>query len=203
MQQITRGVTSVAEQSSKRESSPAGLRPSGGAFATPPQVRRTPVSARAVGSFVPRLTKTVMQKFGFSTAALLTDWQQIVGPDLARHTRPMKLKWPRNPADALDAEQTGRPGATLYLQVDGARALDVQYKGREIIDRINSYFGYRAVADMRLEQTPAPALEKPALPRQVVSSKPAKPRAPVDLGTVADDRLRAALDRLQKGMARR
>lgn len=204
MQQITREVTSVAEQSSNRESSPAGLRPArGGAFASPPQVRKTPVSARAVGSFVPRLTKTVMQKFGFSTAALLTDWQQIVGSDLARHTRPMKLRWPRNPADALDAEQTGRPGATLFLQVDGARALDVQYKGREIVDRINAYFGYRAVADMRLEQAPAPALEKPALPRQVVSPKPVKPRAPVDLGTVADDRLRAALDRLQKGMAKR
>jgi hypothetical protein len=202
MQQITSGATSVSDKTSIVESSPASRR-SGGAFSNPPQVRKIPVSARAVGSYVPRLTKTVMQKFGFSTAALLTDWSQIVGPDLARYTRPMKLKWPRTPADALDVEQAGRPGATLYLQVDGARALDVQYKARQIVDRINSYFGYRAVADMRIEQTPAPALEKAALPRQVLSAAPAKPRASVDLGAVADDRLRAALDRLQKGIARR
>ncbi len=209
----------MSDQSKKTESSPAGaqagsqvgrqartpFRPPGrSAFAVPPQVRRNFVSAKAVGSFVPRLTRKAMEKYGFSTAALLTDWAQIVGSDLARYTRPHKLKWPRAVESYGDtpAEHTGRPGATLHLQVEAARALDVQYKGRQIIERINAYFGYRAIAEMRIEQMPL-AADGPTLPRDVVGRKPGRPRASVDLGQVADERLRAALERVQKGIAKR
>ena len=172
-------------------------------------MRKSPATAKAVGSFVPRLTRKAMDKYGFSTAALLTDWATIVGADLARHTRPQKLKWPRAPEVAGDptAAASGRPGATLHLQVDAARALDVQYKGRQIIERINAYFGYRAVADMRIVQVPlAPHEPAPAgrtLPRDVVAGKSREPRPGPALDQVADDRLRAALERLQKGVASR
>lgn len=202
----------MGDQSSNTESSPARaparepeLKPVRTAFAEPPQVRKIPVSARAVGSYVPRLTKTAMQKFGFSTAALMTDWAAIVGADLARYTRPRKLKWPRGEETygETPAEPSGRSGATLYLQVDAARALDVQYKGRQIVERINSYFGYRAVADLRIEQMPLPAQEKSALPRQVVVPRPGKPRSTVNLDHISDDRLRAALEKVQKGIGRR
>ena len=160
-------------------------------------------SARAVGSFVPRLTQKAMQKYGFSTAALLTDWAVIVGQDLARYTSPQRLKWPRSPGASGegDVEQAGRPGATLQLDVDAARALDVQYKGRQIIERINSYFGYRAVADLRIHQVPVAALA--AKPRDVVAAKPRDGMPGPDLGSIADERLRAALERLQRAIARR
>ena len=199
----------MGDQSSKTESSPAQgpaptPAPKRSAFAQPPVVRKGYVSARAVGSFVPRLTKKAMEKFGFSTAALLTDWPTIVGADLARYTRPHKLKWPRGVETygETSAEDAGRPGAMLHLQVDAARALDVQYKQRQIIERINAYFGYRAVAEMRIEQMPLSA-EKSALPRAVVPAKPGTPRTSVDLAQVADERLRAALERVQTAMARR
>lgn len=194
----------MSDQSSKNESSPAA-RPVSKAFAVPPQVRRTAASARAVGSFVPRLTRKAMEKFGFSTAALLTDWKVIVGEELARHTRPHKLKWPR--AVETYAETTsdaaGRPGATLYLHVDGTRALDVQYRARQIIDRINSYFGYRAIAEMRIEQVPIAAEKPSALPRDVVTAKTGGARTSVDLGQISDERLRAALEKVQNGIGRR
>ncbi len=196
----------MADQSSKTESSPARPPAFSSTLKEIPLVRRSPSTARAVGSFVPRLTRKAMEKFGFSTAALLTDWAGIVGDELARHTRPQKLKWPKGveayaetPADAR-----GRPGAMLLLQVDGTRALEVEYRKRQIADRINAYFGYRAVAEIRLEQVHSLSSEKAALPRDVVAPRPVRdPRAGVDLGTISDERLRAALERVQKGMARR
>ena len=45
------------------------------------------------------------------------------------------------------------------LRVEPARALDIQYKSRLLIDRINAYFGYRAVAEIRLIQMPMPQSE--------------------------------------------
>jgi hypothetical protein len=162
--------------------------------------------ARAVGSFVPKLTQTAFEKFGFSTAALLTDWPTIVGPKLAQYTVPDRIKWPRG-VEHHDGELTNGPttsgprrGATLCILVEPARALDVQYQGALIIDRINSYFGYRAIAELRLQQecvahVPdlAPPIRKPV---------PLLPPDPV-LSAIPDDSLRAALQRLEASVMSR
>jgi hypothetical protein len=157
-------------------------------------------SPKAVGSFVPRLTRQAFEKYGFSTATLLTDWATIVGAELARFTAPERLKWPKGVAVYGDVEagDQGRPGATLVLRVDEGRALDIQYKGRQIIERINAYFGYRAVAELRLLQAPIPARTEIRLP----SRPPAAP-APAEVQGVADEALRGALARMAAGLAQR
>ena len=158
------------------------------------------IAARSVGTFVPKLTRTAFEKFGFSTAALLTDWAQIVGPQLAQTTTPDRIRWPKTVEQDMSDGRTGqRSGATLHLSVDPARALDVQYKTGLIIDRINSYFGYRAVADLRIVQARVAMTPPP----------PVRTRAPVAvapdpiLKSITDDGLRAALERMQQGMMAR
>ena len=86
----------------------------------------------------------------------------------------------------------GRPGATLVLRVDGARALDVQYKAGQIIERINAYFGYAAVAQLRIVQAPIGAGPSAIPP---VASKPAEPLTQ-EVAHIADPGLRDALARL-------
>src|SRR5262249_28596490 len=113
---------------------------------------------RAVGSFVPALTRKVFEKYGFSSLGLVTDWATIAGRELAAYTMPERLKWPRQPPRGEDAQEGGpRPGATLVLRVEGARGLDVQFAARQIIERINAYFGFAAVAKLRLVQGPIAA----------------------------------------------
>ncbi|MFM9850280.1 MAG: DUF721 domain-containing protein [Hyphomicrobiaceae bacterium] len=156
------------------------------------------VHARAVGSYIPSLTKSAFAKYGFSAATLLTDWKSIVGADLAQYTEPERLKWPvraQVPASE-DAEEQGRPGATLVLRVDAGRALDVQYRARQVVERINAYFGYRAVADLRLVQA---ALKKAAPPERVARTEPSK----IALPGVTDGALRAALELMAHGIVMR
>ncbi|WP_171946472.1 DciA family protein [Hyphomicrobium sp. CS1GBMeth3] len=160
-------------------------------FAAPPTARF--VAVKAVGSFVPTLTKKAFEKFGFSTAALITDWERIAGAELARYTMPDKLKWPRA-TDAAYDDENERRGATLTLRVDPARALDVEYRARQILERINSYFGYRAIETIRLIQAPLdrsapqpPAVAPPARHQEAVSA-------------TADEGLLAALARLESGV---
>src|ERR1700704_2755257 len=90
---------------------------------------------KAVGSFVPGLTRKAFEKYGFSTASLVTDWATIVGRGLAASTAPERLKWPRaverSDDDAGEANK-GRPGATLVLRVDGGRSLAGQHSVRPI-----------------------------------------------------------------------
>jgi hypothetical protein len=168
-------------------------------FAAPATARFVPV--KSVGSFVPTLTKKAFEKFGFSTATLITDWTRIAGAELASYTSPDRLKWPRAPeANVADGDEGERRGATLILRVDPARALDVEYRARQIMDRINAYFGYRAVETIRLVQAPLDAkpardATMPTLNSRSLSAAPAAPQP-------ADDPLVAALARLEKGVLR-
>lgn len=169
--------------------------------------RRPPfIPAKAVGSFVPRLTQKSFEKFGFSAATLLTDWAAIVGSGLARDTVPERLKWPRAiGVDAGNDGATGRPGATLVLRVDPARALDIEYKRAQILDRINGYFGYRAVSEIRIVQEAirplAPSTRHVAAAPDPHRAGPSSARP--DMSHVADDALRAALERLHAGVSAR
>jgi hypothetical protein len=170
------------------------LAPSSSRFAAPPTARFVPV--KAVGSFVPTLTKKAFEKFGFSTATLITDWARIAGAELAAYTMPDKLKWPRAAqADSIHEDEGERRGATLILRVDPARALDVEYRSRQIMDRINSYFGYRAIETIRLVQAPIDA----AADRPSGSNQP-RPAARTDVAS--DDPLAAALARMEQGIRR-
>ncbi|MGA7117204.1 MAG: DciA family protein, partial [Hyphomicrobium sp.] len=106
-------------------------------------------------------------------------------------------KWPRNvdrSEDEVDPAHKGRPGATLVLRVDAARALDIQYNARQIIERINAYFGYRAIAELRILQAPLPA-HAIAASRSVT-----KPAAQPQHATLPDDPLARALASMEAGV---
>jgi len=165
------------------------------------------IAAKAVGAFVPRLTQKAFETYGFSAATLVTDWAAIVGAALARDTAPERLKWPRLPgsgATGADLEVGSQPGAMLILRVDPARALDVEYRRAQILDRINSYFGYRAVAEIRLVQRAValPSAEPTCVAPQQTAARPSTQAAAM-LADVADERLRVALGRLHDGVAAR
>jgi hypothetical protein len=161
------------------------------------------ISARAVGSYVPKLTNKAFEKYGFAAAALITDWAVIVGKDIASYTAPERLKWSRGAGavEDMDEADVGRPGATLIVRVDPARALDVQYRAQQMIERINGHFGYRAVGELRILQAP---LREGAPGRTVEPSRASIPTPPAqDLAGIGDERLRRALTALQSGMTRR
>jgi len=160
------------------------------------------ISAKAIGSYVPGLTKKAFEKFGFSTAALITDWDKVAGSRFAAFTAPQRLKWPAIPGvrEARGDDGEGRPGATLVLKVDPARALEAQYATAQIIDRINSYFGYRAVAEIRLIQAP---LTVAAAASVVRTQRPSPSTAPSSTHRATAGGLDAALARLEAGVLAR
>ena len=133
---------------------PPDLRPAKGNF------------ARAVGALLPKVTAAAFERYGFHSAEIMTSWETIVGGDLARLTRPEAIKWPRGKARVTDAnEESGGTSATLVVACNPAFALEISYRASELIDRINRYFGYRAIAQVRVTQVPetvSPAAKRPA-----------------------------------------
>jgi hypothetical protein len=110
--------------------------------------------ARAVGAFIPKVAAAVFERYGFHSAEIMTSWDTIVGADVARLTQPQAIKWPRGGKSRADSPDETRGGATLILACDPAFALEISYRTQDIVDRINRYFGYRAIAHVKLMQVP-------------------------------------------------
>ena len=92
----------------------------------------------------------------------------------------------------------------MYLGVAAGRALDAQYKAHQIVERINAYFGYRAVSDMRIVQLSDLASAQPQSQAVTPARQPVRAvSAPVEVAAVADDGLRAALERMAAGIGSR
>ncbi len=152
--------------------------------------------ARAIGAFATRLLDPIARARGFATISLLSEWPAIAGHDLAQFTMPDKVIWPRRRQDedsagAAPTHQT--EAATLILRVDGPRAIEVQHRADQIIERVNTYFGYRAIGALRILQAPV------ARVRRAPSPSPPPPLDPQPLPASAeidDDNLRQALMRL-------
>ena len=60
-------------------------------------------------------------------------------------------------SDGCSGDGTAAAGATLVIACDPAFALEISYRTQDIVDRINRYFGYRAIAQLRIVQVPGTA----------------------------------------------
>jgi protein-disulfide isomerase len=145
---------------------------------------------RNVGGLAQRLASQMAKGRGASIARLRADWPAIVGPDLARATRPEALVMGRGKAG----------GKLLRLRVSGAAALEVQHMSSQIVERVNAYAGIRLIDDLRLSQgTIASAAPPPApLPRP---SAEVTARLAGKVAQVKDPELRQALARLGSRIA--
>ena len=116
---------------------------------------------------LPGLTRTAFRNSaggrGFAEAGLVTEWPAIVGPEVARMSRPVQLAFPRGE----------RKGGVITIQCGGAAALELQHLKPQILERINSHFGYGAVAELRFRQGDARMPQRHAKTRR--DSKPASP----------------------------
>lgn len=129
----------------------------------PPDQRKLAKSAaRAAGSYVPKIAAKAFENYGFHSSGILTDWAVIVGNDIAAVSAPERIRWPRRNTNE-NPDITEEP-ATLTLRVAPAAALDVEYRRAAILERINRYFGYRAVGAIKIIQSPIESRVPPKMP---------------------------------------
>lgn len=124
---------------------------------------------------------------GFASAELITRWADIVGAEIAAHSEPMKVLWPRPIAD----EQP--EAATLVLRVEGPAAIEIQHLANVICERVNRFLGWSAIGRIALRQAPLRRSERRPVP---VPDAAGTARLAATLSEVADESLREALARL-------
>lgn len=130
---------------------------------------------------------------GFAVSRLLTQWEEIVGPDIAGIARPVDVSYGRQGF-----------GATLTVLTTGAQAPMLEMQKETLRERVNAVYGYNAISRIRLTQTAPtgfadgqasfehrPKSKTPPPPDPAVCADAAKLAAPV-----SDSSLRDALEAL-------
>jgi hypothetical protein len=133
----------------------------------------------------------VLRKRAGISIGLVQSWEEIVGPRLARSSRPEKIQWPRRMHDDDPFEP-----AVLVIACQGTAALHLQHETGEIISRVNAFLGFSAVGRIRILQKPVtqPSSKPKPIPRALSQEEKARLASTVD--KIEDDGLRASLERL-------
>jgi hypothetical protein len=144
--------------------------------------------ARAVSELLPDVGRAAFRKFGFVQHAVVSRWSEIVGERYARVSAPESIRFP----------QGKRAEGVLSLVVAGAHAPMMQHIAPEIIERVNRFFGYQAVARLAIRHGEVKRTAKAAAPP---SLEPLSAAMGESLRGIGDPELKAVLEALAAGVA--
>ncbi|WAT17862.1 DciA family protein [Aurantiacibacter sp. MUD11] len=147
--------------------------------------------AKPVSELVPQIGRAAFRRFGFVQSSVVTRWPEIVGEHHAKVCAPESIRFP--PGEKSDG--------ILQLVVLPAHAPLIQHVIPEIMERVNRFFGYRAVAKVKMRQG---AVKPPAAQGKRTAPPSLKP-IPMELGDslrdIGDPELRAVLESLARSVA--
>ena len=142
---------------------------------------------RAAGEIVGAIGGMAFKRFGFVQGAVVSRWPEIVGERYAKVSTPESIRFPAGK----------KAGGTLTLLVEGAHVPLMQHLAPTIMERVNRFFGYQAIAKLAFRQGAAaktaarPARPEPSVPRELGEG----------LRAIADPELRTVLESLAGKLA--
>ena len=116
---------------------------------------------RSFGNTLPRGIKQILKKNGYNYSEIISKWNLLVGKDISNYCYPKSIKMSRE----------NKNGA-LVLLVERGNEINVEYSKKDIINKINSYFGYQLISEIRL-QTFSP-INKKEKEKNIISNSPKK-----------------------------
>ncbi len=163
----------------------------------PRKLRAKPVAAterprggvRAVSDLLPDIGAAAFRRFGFVQSSIVSRWAEIVGDRYARVSSPESIRFPHGQ----------RADGMLTLTVEGAHGTMMQHIAPEIIDRVNRFFGYTAVAKIAFRQ--GDVRRDAPRPRKAAEPAPVPAELGDSLRAIVDPELKAVLEALAVGVA--
>jgi len=148
--------------------------------------------AKSISDLMPEIGRAAFRRYGFIQSSVVSRWPEIVGERYAKVSLPESIRFPRGEKE----------GGTLHLLVSGAHSTLMQHITPEIIERVNRFFGYGAIGQVRFRQgevTPQKETEKKAV------LPPSLKPAPIELGDslrdIGDPELNRVLESLASAVA--
>ena len=94
---------------------------------------------RPFSSSVPKTLKKYLRKGGYNYSNIIDNWTKMVSKKIADSCYPVNVKMGKEMRDGI-----------LILNVTHGKEIEIEYKKQEIIDKINSFFGYNCISKVNL-----------------------------------------------------
>ena len=89
---------------------------------------------------IPQGLKKLLKKGSYNFSNIIDNWSKMVGKDVSSSCYPSTIK--------MGKEMNN---GTLVLNVIHGNELSVEYGKQEIIDKINSFFGFKCIKEVKLK----------------------------------------------------
>ena len=136
---------------------------------------------RPLSNTLPAQIKKILKKNGFNLSSIVDNWTRIVGNNISNNCYPINIRAQGNSKEV-----------TLILNVIHGKEIDVEYNKKNIIDKINSYFGYSFINNIQIKiiSTKFTSLTKTKVIKKYKSSFDS------NLKRINDNNLKSKLERL-------
>ena len=94
---------------------------------------------KTVGKSLPHGLKTILKKGGYNYSSMINNWTNLVGKKISDVAYPKSIKTGKELRNGI-----------LILNVNHGDQLFVEYSKKDIIDKINAFFGYQFIKEVRL-----------------------------------------------------
>ena len=91
-------------------------------------------------SSIPKTLKKHLRRSGYNYSNIIDNWTKMVSKDISNVCYPVIVKMGKEMRDG-----------TLELNVIHGKELEIEYKKKEIADKINSFFGYNCISHVSLK----------------------------------------------------
>ena len=95
---------------------------------------------RPFSSSIPKTLKKHLRKGGYNYSNIVDNWTKMVSKKISDACYPLTVKMGKEMREG-----------TLVLNVIHGKEMQVEYKKQEIIDKINSFFGYNCISQVTLK----------------------------------------------------
>ena len=95
---------------------------------------------RPFSSSIPKTLKKYLRKGGFNYSNIVDSWTKMVSKKVSDACYPISVKMGKDMKNGI-----------LILNVVHGKELEIEYEKKEIIDKINSFFGYNCIANITLK----------------------------------------------------
>ena len=95
---------------------------------------------RPFASSIPKTLKKHLKKGGYNYSNIIDNWTRMVEKKISDACYPVTVKMGKEMKDG-----------TLVLNVIHGKEMEIEYEKKEIIDKINSFFGYNCISHITLK----------------------------------------------------
>ena len=97
---------------------------------------------KKVGNSLPKIIDKNIKEKNFIEISLIKKWREIIGDDIAKFCWPIKIVF----------SEINNLNGIIFLKTMRGKSMEIEFKNEEIIEKLNQFFGYKAIAKISVVQ---------------------------------------------------